>query len=106
MLLNKEGSEEYNLDGSEIVTEYSLYQNYPNPFNPSTLIKYSILNPGMVTLTIYDALGKEITQLVNEEQPTGVYEISWNASNFPSGIYFCRIQSGSFIQTNKMVLIK
>ncbi|MCX6163447.1 MAG: T9SS type A sorting domain-containing protein [Ignavibacteriae bacterium] len=86
--------------------EYRLYNNYPNPFNPLTIIKFQIKEPGFVTLKVYDLLGKEITTLVNENQITGTYVVNWNASNYPSGVYFYRIQAGDFIKVMRMVLIK
>jgi hypothetical protein len=93
-------------DLSVYPTEYSLYQNYPNPFNPITSIKYSIPKLSFVTIKIYDVLGSEVATLVNEEKPVGSYELNWNAVNLPSGVYFYRLQAGSFIQTRKMVLLK
>jgi hypothetical protein len=85
---------------------YSLSQNYPNPFNPSTKITYSVANAGIVTLKIYDILGREVSTLVNEEKSAGKYEVNFNASSFASGVYFYQINAASFIQTKKMVLIK
>jgi len=85
---------------------YFLYQNYPNPFNPSTTIKYQIPELSFVTLKVYDLLGNEIAALVNEEKLTGTYEITWNAVGLPSGIYFYKLQAGSFIETKKMVLLR
>jgi hypothetical protein len=90
----------------KIPTEFILAQNYPNPFNPTTKIKYSIPKESFVKIAIYDILGKEIATLVNEGKPTGNYEIQFNASNLPSGVYFYRMQAGNFIETKKMVLIK
>jgi photosystem II stability/assembly factor-like uncharacterized protein len=97
----------------EIPTDYVLFQNYPNPFNPSTKIKYSIpasLNPSkggtFVTLRIYDLLGREIETLVNEEKQAGTYEVTWSATELPSGVYFYQIKTGNFIETKKMVLIR
>jgi len=86
--------------------DYSLDQNYPNPFNPSTIISYSIKNEGSVKLDIYNVLGELVTNLVNDIQKAGKYKIEWNASKFPSGIYFCKLRSGDFTQTRKMILIK
>jgi hypothetical protein len=92
---------------------FTLEQNFPNPFNPGTTIKYSIptvistegrnLN---VTLKIYDVLGNEIATLVNEEKPTGSYEVNFDAKNLSSGIYYCKLQAGSFNQSIKMILLK
>ncbi len=84
----------------------SLLQNFPNPFNSSSSIIYSIPKSSQVTLKIFNALGEEIETLVNEEKPVGTYEVTWNALNMPSGVYFYRIQAGNFIQTKKMILLK
>jgi hypothetical protein len=89
-----------------ISTNYSLAQNYPNPFNPSTTIRYSISKSGLVQLKIYDILGREVAQLVNEEKSAGAYEVKFNAANLSSGIYFYRILSGNFTQTKKLMLLK
>lgn len=96
---------------SVVVTEYHLAQNYPNPFNPSTRIVYRVLEPGNVTLKIYDVLGKEVRTLVQQEQGNGVYQVEWNGendlgSNVSSGIYFYRIETGSFVDTKKMMLVR
>jgi len=85
---------------------YSISQNYPNPFNPFTTIRYSVVNDGYIVITVYDALGTEVKKLVNEKKPAGEYELTWNASGLPSGVYFYRIQAGSFSETRKMILIK
>jgi len=94
-----------------IPSEYSLSQNYPNPFNPSTTIKYSI--PSNVkrettntTLVVFDILGREVATLVNKNQKAGNYKVSFNVNNLTSVIYFYTLQSGSFFQTKKMLLLK
>jgi N-acetylneuraminic acid mutarotase len=94
-------------------TTYTLEQNYPNPFNPTTTIGFGILaspNPSkggaLVTLKIYDVLGNEVKILINEEKEAGYHLVDFNASELPSGVYFCRIQSGNFIDTKKMILLK
>ena len=97
------GSEE-NL--STVPKEYQLEQNYPNPFNPSTTIKFTISDLRFTTLKVYDLLGREIATLVNEEKPVGSYEVKLDATSLPSGIYFYRLQAGSFVETKKMVLMK
>jgi hypothetical protein len=97
-----------------IPKEFVLQQNYPNPFNPSTTIKYSIpqnteYSPRRMlqtTLKVYDILGNEVATLVNERQKSGNYEVKFNASNLASGIYLYKLQSGSFAQTRKLMLIK
>ncbi|MBK9403722.1 MAG: T9SS type A sorting domain-containing protein [Ignavibacteria bacterium] len=86
--------------------KYFLAQNYPNPFNPSTLIKYEIKNDAMVTLKVYNILGKEVASLVNEIKRAGRYEIEFNGSNLSSGIYYYRLDAGEFSETRKMLLIK
>ncbi|MGA8265599.1 MAG: T9SS type A sorting domain-containing protein, partial [Ignavibacteriaceae bacterium] len=85
---------------------FRLYQNYPNPFNPSTTIKYSLPKEGVVTLKVYNVLGKEVKTLVNEFENAGAYNVSFNASDLPSGIYFYRFISGNFTQVKKLVLLK
>ena len=96
--------------------DFSLDQNYPNPFNPSTTISYSIPASLFVTLKIYDVLGNEVVTLVNSEKPKGSYEVKFSTTggsaaggdvyNLPSGIYFYRLQAGSFVETKKMILLK
>lgn len=90
----------------EIDFNYQLSQNFPNPFNPTTTIKYQIPKQSFVALKIYDMLGNEITALVNEEKNAGNYEVDFNALRLPSGIYFCQLRTGDFVQTKKMVLLK
>lgn len=88
--------------------QFILRQNFPNPFNPSTQIAYVIPRQSVVLLRIYDVLGKEMTTLVDERKGPGEYtiHIQWNASGYPSGVYFCRIEAGEFMQTKKMVYLK
>ncbi len=90
----------------EIPTVYALGQNYPNPFNPSTVIKFSIPNSGLVSLKVFNILGQEVATLVNEMKSVGVYEVSFDASSLTTGMYIYRIQSGEFTSTKKMLLIK
>lgn len=89
-----------------IPTEFGLNQNYPNPFNPVTTIRYQLPQATEVNLAVYNLLGQEIEMLVNEYQPMGIYEASFDASRFPSGTYFYRLQAGNYIQTKKMILLK
>jgi hypothetical protein len=91
---------------SAIPEDYLLYQNYPNPFNPVTKISYSIPKASFVTLKVYNVLGKEVTRLVNESKEAGYYDLNFDATNLGSGIYFYKIEAGSFIQTKRMLLIK
>jgi hypothetical protein len=83
-----------------------LKQNYPNPFNPLTKINYQISEPSFVTLKVYDLLGNEVALLVNDKLPEGVYEVEFNATDLPSGIYFYQMQAGKIINIKKMALIK
>ncbi|MCZ7609342.1 MAG: T9SS type A sorting domain-containing protein [Ignavibacterium sp.] len=89
-----------------VPTENKLYDNYPNPFNPSTIIKYSLKDDGKVSLKIFNSLGEEVRTLVNEIKPAGNYEVEFNASELPSGIYIYNIQAGEYISSKKMVLLK
>ena len=89
-----------------IPTEYTLAQNYPNPFNPETTLEYSILEPGMVSLTVYNILGQEVAALVNEYQPEGFYQVRFDGSRLSSGTYIYVIQTADFRQAKKMVLLK
>ena len=85
---------------------FTLEQNYPNPFNNSTLIKYSVAKPGFVSLKIYNTLGEEVAVLVNEIKQTGSYDISFDASDIPSGVYIYRLKTDNYIKIMKMILIK
>jgi hypothetical protein len=89
-----------------IIRDYSLIQNYPNPFNPTTTISYSLPLASLVQLKIFNILGQEIATLVNEEKPSGNYQVEFNASNLSSGIYLYKIQAGSFVESKKMILLK
>ena len=92
--------------------KFSLSQNYPNPFNPYTIIKYSVASKEnlrsttLVQLKVYDILGNEIAVLVNDEKQAGNFQVEFDASQMPSGIYFYRLNAGSFTQTKKMILLK
>jgi len=85
---------------------FRLEQNYPNPFNPVTNIKFSLSGNSMVTLKVYTPLGEEVATLVNEEKLAGTYELTWDAAGLPSGVYFYKLQSGNFVETRSMILIK
>ena len=91
---------------NQIPTKFKLEQNYPNPFNPSTKIQYSVPQSSNVIIKVVDILGNEIETLVNEEKPIGTYELTWNAANLPSGVYFYQLKAGSFVETKKMILVK
>jgi hypothetical protein len=90
----------------ELPTSFVLSQNYPNPFNPSTTVEYSIPKTSLVTLKVYDILGREIATLVNENKPAGAYEVTWNAANLPSGVYLYQLKAGNYTATNKLLLLK
>jgi hypothetical protein len=88
------------------VISYTLLNNYPNPFNPSTKISWQLPAGGQVSLKVYDLLGNEVAALVNEEKPSGIYEVIFEASDLASGVYFYQLKTGSFAQTKKMLLLK
>jgi hypothetical protein len=85
---------------------FVLSQNFPNPFNPSTTIKFSLPPSGYAALKIYNALGEEVAVLLNKELQTGTYEVEWNATDFPSGIYFYQLKTEELVESKKMVLLK
>jgi hypothetical protein len=101
-------------DGIAALNDYALLQNYPNPFNPVTTIKYFVPDESHVRITVYNVIGKEITELVNEKKDAGSYEVSFDASSLASGIYFYKLQAAafssdggqSFTKIKKMVLLK
>jgi len=102
------------VSNEEEVYTFNLIQNYPNPFNPSTIINYQIPELSFVTIKVYDVLGREVITLLNEEKPVGNYEVEFNATDLPSGIYFYQLRVGdpstssgqSFVETKKMVLLR
>ncbi len=91
---------------NEIPKYYELSQNYPNPFNPGTNIGFRIAEFGFVRIIVYDALGKEVQTLVNQELSAGTYEIEFDGSELPSGVYYYKLEAGGFTGTKRMVLIK
>jgi hypothetical protein len=91
---------------TEVPDNYSLSQNYPNPFNPTTNIRFKIVKNSFVLIKIYNIVGKEVNSLVNEKLNAGSYSVEWNASQFPSGVYFYQLRAGDFTETKKMMLIK
>lgn len=95
-----------NIKDQNVVDSYNLSQNYPNPFNPSTIISYQIPKAGLVNLKVYDILGREVVELVNKVQSSGNYQVEFNASNLPNGVYIYRLQTGSFTSTKKLILLK
>lgn len=91
---------------SEIPNKYKLEQNYPNPFNPITNIRFDLPKSGSVKLVVFDALGREVATLLNEKLSPGTYEVEWDGSNFSSGVYYYILQSESFKETKRMILMK
>jgi len=91
---------------SNVVNNFKLYQNYPNPFNPGTKINYELRVTNYVSILVYDVLGNEVRSLVNQQQIAGNYEVEFDGSNLASGVYFYKLQSGSFSETKRMLLIK
>lgn len=85
---------------------YRLEQNYPNPFNPSTKIRYSIKAHGSTTLKVFNLLGREVATLVDKRQDAGSYAVDWDAAGLPSGVYFYKLESGSFTETRKLMLVR
>lgn len=92
-------------DDETIVNQFELKQNYPNPFNPSTVINYSIPVTSFITLKVYDILGNEIAELVNEEKQAGNYQINFDATELTGGVYFYQLSTNSFVDTKKMILL-
>ena len=93
-------------NGNTVPTEYALSQNYPNPFNPSTKINFAIPTTGLVTMKIYDVLGKEVATLVNETKVAGTYSVNFDGTNLSSGVYFYRVEANDFVAVKRMMLIK
>jgi hypothetical protein len=86
--------------------EFALYASYPNPFNPTTTIRYDVKESGLVSLKVFDLLGREVATLVHDIVPAGSYSINWDAGDLPSGLYLCRMEAERFVETRKMVLLK
>lgn len=92
--------------GNSLPTGYELNQNYPNPFNPSTTIRFSIPESDLVSIKIYNSIGEQVAELVNQVLAAGTYNVEWNAKNNPSGIYFYALTAEGFTSTKKMILLK
>lgn len=86
--------------------QYELNQNFPNPFNPSTTIRFSVVNTEFVSLKVYNSIGQQVAELVNQELPAGSYTVDWNAENVSSGIYLYTLTTDNFNSTKKMILLK
>lgn len=93
-------------DNMDLPDRYILEQNYPNPFNPITTIGYALPRSGEATLIVYNLRGEELASLVDSKQTAGNHEVTWDASNVASGLYFYRLQARDFVQTRKMLLLK
>lgn len=93
-------------DPKEYVSDFHLYQNFPNPFNPSTTIKYHLTKNNSVSLKVFDLMGREIKTLVNKRQKAGDYEVSFDGSEFPSGVYLYKLETNGLSETRKMMLVK
>jgi hypothetical protein len=86
--------------------ETRLYANYPNPFNPSTVIRFDIAGPGLVSLKVFDILGQEVSTVINGRLDAGIYERTFDASQLAGGVYFYRLEAGGFVATKKLVISK
>ena len=93
-------------DQNFVPSEFKLEQNYPNPFNPVTTINFSLPERSMVTLKVYNIVGEDVAILINEEREAGIHSVNFDANRLSSGVYFYKIQAGSYTSTKKMLLIK
>ena len=93
-------------NNSSMPNNYGISQNYPNPFNPTTVINYQLPVNSFVTLKIYDVIGREVVTLVSGNQNTGYYHVTFNAADLTSGVYFYRLQAGTYSETKKLLLLK
>jgi hypothetical protein len=91
---------------TEIPNKFTVHQNFPNPFNPVTSVRFDIPKASNVEITVYDVMGKVVEIIGNENLLAGQYEVKWNAVNYASGLYFCKVQAGEFSQIKKMILAK
>ena len=91
---------------AEVTSEYDLSQNYPNPFNPATTITYTLPAATRVVVAVYNVLGEQIAVLAEGEHPSGTFTVTWDAADLPSGVYFCRLTAGEYVQMRKMVLMR
>ena len=93
-------------DDEVIPNQYALYQNFPNPFNPETIIKFDLPESDIVKLNIFNTLGEEVAQIVNEQLQAGTYYYNFNAENLPSGVYIYKLITSNYQSSNKMLLLK
>ncbi|MBI5727593.1 MAG: T9SS type A sorting domain-containing protein, partial [Ignavibacteriales bacterium] len=108
VVINNSALTAFTVKGADIPTVYALEQNYPNPFNPATVINYQLPQNSLVTLKVYDILGKEIATLVNEQQTAGSYTLNFSTDQYrlASGVYIYSLRAGNFTSTKKMVLLR
>ena len=106
--IDKDGAFKYSktIEVASVILKYDLAQNFPNPFNPTTVITYSIPTSSNVMVKVYNVLGKLITTLVNENQEAGIYKVNFDANGLSNGVYFYKIQAGSYTSVKKMLLLK
>ena len=90
----------------DLPSDFSLSQNFPNPFNPSTTVSYALAQAADVTFTVADVLGREVRELVSGTQPAGTYEVTFDATGLPSGVYCYRLRSGDYVETKRMVVVR
>jgi hypothetical protein len=94
------------VNGNALPTVSQLFQNYPNPFNPSTMIRFTLAQPGQTILRVFDVLGREVATLVNEKKAAGQHAVEWLPANLPSGVYYCRLEADGYVNTKRLVLLK
>jgi hypothetical protein len=100
------GATSINTTETHTISYFNLYPNYPNPFNPSTKIRYQLPYESKVVIKIYNILGSEVMELLNEQKEAGLYEVKYDASKLSSGVYIYSIQAGEFLESRKMILMK
>jgi hypothetical protein len=103
--LHKNGIQQISWDLGT-VTSYALYANYPNPFNPSTTVQFDVPKDGYVSLKVFDYLGKEVRKLVSSELASGRHQVSFDAPGLASGVYFYRLQAGTYVETRRLCLVR
>jgi len=104
--LNKLGRYHSGCEQIAIIPDDLFFINYPNPFNPNTVIRFELPTPTQVRLSVYDLMGREVSVLVNQRRDAGVHQVRFDGSNFASGVYFYRLQTGEFLQTRKFLLLR
>ncbi len=105
-LIKPNGKNEFTIESEELPKQFALHQNYPNPFNPQTRIDYSLPEATYVKLVIYDLIGREVIKVVDEYQEAGYKSVTFDASGLTSGVYYYRLQAGTFTDVKKMILVR